>query len=480
MTDITRRSALRQGFGGIALVCSFDFDKRSRTARGTSAYSRLKASGPFEPFQRDLPVLPPLRPVAKNKYVLTIKPGTADILPGYTTPILGYNGQYPGPTIHAQRGTPIELRMINNGGRDLNTHLHGGVTPTPDDGQPHDPIPNGAERTYHYPSVQEEATMWYHDHAHGMTAATVFAGLAGFYVYTDPEHASLDLPQGEYDVPLMSQDRAFNADGSFRYQLDVDRGYRGDTILVNGQVAPRMKVHRRLYRLRFLNGSNARAYELALGNGRPMVQIASDGGLLAAPVLRSSIPLQPAERVEVLVDFSKVGVGSSLVLKNTIGEATTQAVMRFDVVGGGGKEEARIPKKFFELPDLPPVNATRTWPLTFQGLAGSSWQIAGADFSYTRIDARPRLGSSELWTFINNSQRTHPMHLHGYHFRIVSIDGRLPHPGDRGWKDTVPVLPQQTVVIRPNFDYYAGRYVFHCHASEHSDMSMMGTMEVVA
>ena len=190
--------------------------------------------------------------------------------------------------------------------------------------------------------------------------------------------------------------------------------------------------------------------------------------------------MQPAERVEVLVDFSKVGVGSSLVLKNTIGEATTQAVMRFNVVGGGGKEEARIPKKFFDLPDLPPVNATRTWPLTFQGLAGSSWQIAGADFSYTRIDARPRLGSSELWTFINNSQRTHPMHLHGYHFRIVSIDGRLPHPGDQGWKDTVPVLPQQTVVIRPNFDYYAGRYVFHCHASEHSDMSMMGTMEVVA
>ena len=311
MTDITRRSALRQGFGGVALVCSFDFDKRTRAGRAGRAPSRAPpASGPFEPFQRDLPRIPVARPVARDKYVLTMKPGTADILPGYTTPILGYDGRFPGPTIKATRGRPVEVRMINNGGRDLNTHLHGGVTPTADDGQPHDPIPNGAQRTYHYPSVQHAATMWYHDHAHGQTAATVFAGLAGFYIHSDPADAALELPQGDYDVPLMIQDRAFNADGSFRYKLDVDRGYRGDTILVNGQIAPRMRVERRLYRLRFLNASNARPYSLSLGNGRPMVQIASDGGLLPAPVVRTSIPLEPAERVEVLVDFRGVGVGA--------------------------------------------------------------------------------------------------------------------------------------------------------------------------
>src|SRR3954454_25250506 len=243
-----------------------------------------------------------------------MKPGTADMLPGYTTLILGYDGRYPGPTLKGTRGRPVEVRMINNGGRDLNTHLHGGVTPTESDGQPHDPIANGAERTYRYPSVQDAATLWYHDHAHGQTAATVFAGLAGFYIHSDPENAALELPEGDYDVPLLIQDRAFNADGSFRYKLDVDRGYRGDTILVNGQIAPRMKVQRRLHRLRFLNGSNARPYSLALGNNRPLAQIASDVGLLPAPVVRTSIPMQPAERVEVLVDFSKAGIGSSLVL----------------------------------------------------------------------------------------------------------------------------------------------------------------------
>jgi spore coat protein A len=279
-------------------------------------------------------------------------------------------------------------------------------------------------------------------------------------------------------VPLMIQDRAFNADGSFRYRVDIDKGFRGDTILVNGGVVPRMKVERRLYRLRFLNASNARPYELVLGNGRRMVQIASDGGLLPKPVDRPLIPLQPAERADVIVDFRQFGVGSQVILHNTAGEATTQAVMRFDVVKGGA-EDARIPKTLLEAEPLPPVNAQRGFPLTFQGLGRAEWQIGDAGFGMERIDCRPRLGSSELWTFTNNSERTHPMHLHGYHFHVVSIDGTPPHAGDSAWKDTVAVLPHQTVVIRPYFDFYPGRYVFHCHAAEHGDMSMMGQMEVL-
>jgi FtsP/CotA-like multicopper oxidase with cupredoxin domain len=240
-----------------------------------------------------------------------------------------------------------------------------------------------------------------------------------------------------------------------------------------------MKVERRLYRLRFLNASNARAYALQLGNGRTMAQIASDGGMLPKPVNRTSIPLEPAERVDVIVDFRQFGVGSKVILHNTVGEPSTSAVMRFDVVKGGS-EEARIPKKLAEEEELPEVNLERSWPLTFQGLAGggSVWQIAGGGFSEMRIDARPRLGSTELWTWVNQSPRTHPMHLHGYHFRVVSVNGEPPHPGDAGWKDTVAVYPNQTVVVRPYFDYFTGVYVFHCHAAEHGDMSMMGQMEV--
>ena len=241
-----------------------------------------------------------------------------------------------------------------------------------------------------------------------------------------------------------------------------------------------MKVERRLYRLRFNNASNAPPVR-ALARQQPRDdpdrqrhRAAAEAGQ-AARRSRSS----PGERVDVVVDFRQFGVGSKVILHNTAGEATTRAVMRFDVVRGGA-EEARVPKVLSELETLPPVNAQRGWPLTFQGLGGSAWQIGGGNFDEMRIDCRPRQGSTELWTFTNHSQRTHPMHLHGYHFRVVSMNGKRPHPGDAGWKDTVAVYPNQTVVVRPYFDYFGGKYVFHCHAIEHGDMSMMGQMEVVA
>jgi Putative multicopper oxidases len=191
--------------------------------------------------------------------------------------------------------------------------------------------------------------------------------------------------------------------------------------------------------------------------------------------------MEPAERVDIIVDFRQFGVGSKVILRNDGGEPSTTAVMRFDVVRGKA-EEARVPKQLREEDELPAPNAHRSWPLTFQGLAGGSsvWQIAGGGFSEMRIDCRPRLGTTELWTWRNLSNRTHPMHMHGYLFKVVSVNGEPPHPGNRGWKDTVAVYPNEEVVVMPYFDYFAGRYVFHCHAAEHGDMNMMGQMEVVA
>ena len=253
---ITRRAALTRGFGGIALVCSFDFDKvtrtqrqarrpRSRARRRPARSSRSSATCRSRRSRgRSAP-----RPTARSSTRFTMKAGKAEILPGLETPVLGYNGLFPGPTIRAKRGKPIEVRQINESGRELNVHLHGGVTEPQFDGHPHDAIPNGTERLYKYPNVQHSATLWYHDHAHGETAKTLFAGLAAFYILDDPDDKQFDLPQGDYDVPLMLTDRSFNVDGSFRYRTDLDRGFRGDTILVNGAVAPRMKVERRLYRL---------------------------------------------------------------------------------------------------------------------------------------------------------------------------------------------------------------------------------------
>ena len=280
----------------------------------------------------------------------------------------------------------------------------------------------------------------------------------------------------------MITDRSFNKDGSFRYKVDLDRGFRGDTILVNGAVAPRMKVERRLYRLRFLNASNARAYTLVLGNERDMVQIGSDGGLLPAPVKRKVIPLEPAERVDVIVDFRQFGVGSKVILHNTAGEPSTSAVMRFDVVRGG-VEEARIPKVLrrrrraargqrgaLVAADLPGPRGRRR-RCGRSAAAGSPRCGSTA----ARGRARPSCGRGRTCP----SARTRCTCTATTSGSSAST-AQPPHPGDRGWKDTVAVLPNQTVVVRPYFDYFSGVYVFHCHAAEHGDMSMMGQMEVVA
>ncbi len=315
---------------------------------------------PFTPFARDLPIAPELSPVSTRQgvdvYDVDIKEGLAEILPGYETPIYGYEGVYPGPTIRARKGRPAIVRQHNNLSFDSNVHLHGGYVPAAHDGHPMDVIKPGAGFDYTYPNEQDAAFLWYHDHAHGRTAHTLYYGLVGTYLLHDEREEELELPQGEYDVPLVLADHAFNRDGSFRYVENVDVGFRGDTMLVNGAVSPRMAVQRRLYRLRFLNASNARSYDLKLGNGRQMLQIASDGGLLEKPVARTSFPLHPAERIEVLIDFRSFRPGSEIVLQNTAADAgTTRSVMRFDVVNGGGSEEARMPTgRMRTLEKLPP------------------------------------------------------------------------------------------------------------------------------
>ena len=211
-----------------------------------------------------------------------------------------------------------------------------------------------------------------------------------------------------------------------------------------------------------------------------MLQIASDGGLLEAPVARSSFPLHPAERIEVLVDFRAFRPGSEIVLQNTAGEATTKSVMRFDVVRGGGAEEARLPRgRMRTLEKLPAPNATHRWDLSLLTSSGVQWQIANRGFDPGRIDVSPRLGTSELWQWHNPSNRVHPMHLHGMLFRVLERSSGVVHPGERAWKDTVGVLPGETVTVQPWFIPYSGRYVFHCHALEHGDKAMMLQLEVV-
>jgi FtsP/CotA-like multicopper oxidase with cupredoxin domain len=480
----TRRDVMQNGMFSAALLCTLG----SRSLLGgpkvqTSAARRTKQAEPFQPFQVDLPMMPELVPVKSTKttdyYEVAIREGLADILPGFQTPIYGYEGIYPGPTIHARKGRTAIVKQTNTLPFESNVHLHGGYVPSQFDGHPMDVIPAGASFEYRYPNDQDGAYLWYHDHAHGRTARTIHYGLVGTYVLHDDQEEELELPTGEYDIPLVIQDHAFNRDGSFRYAENVDVGFFGDTILVNGAVAPRMRVERRKYRFRILNAGNARGYRLALGRGREMVQIASDGGLLERPVRRREIPIFPAERVEFVIDFGEFTSGSQLVLRNLDGEASTSAVMRFDVERGGGAEDFRVPKRLARLRRLPPPTARRRIELALVSTSGVQWQLNGKGYDPLRTDFRPRLGSSEIWQYTNASNRVHPMHLHGFLFRVLERSSGVVDRADRGWKDTIAVQPNERVEIQPWFGPYAGKFVFHCHNLEHGDKAMMGQLEVV-
>jgi FtsP/CotA-like multicopper oxidase with cupredoxin domain len=481
----SRRDFLHNGVYSVALFCTLG----STGALGgrrvqTSAGRRALAQSKFAPFQRDLPMMPVASPVRTENgvavYELDVREGVAEILPGMQTPIYGYDGIYPGPTIRARKGEPAIVRARNGLGFDTNIHLHGGYVPAASDGHPMDVIAPGASFDYAYPNEQDAASLWYHDHAHGRTARTLYYGLVGSYVLSDDREAGLDLPQEEYDIPIVLADHAFNRDGSFRYTENIDVGFVGDTILVNGAIAPRMRVQRRLYRLRFVNASNSRIYDLRLGNRRPMVQIASDGGLLEHALRRTTVRIHPAERIELLLDFRAFKPGSEVVLHNVSGGATTRAVMRFDVVRGGGSEEARIPRgRMRTLERLPKPNATRSWELSLKTGGGVQWQMASRGFDPMRVDARPRLGTTELWQWRNTSDRSHPMHLHGMLFRVIERSTGVVTAPERGWKDTIGVAPGEKVTVQPWFVPYAGRYVFHCHNLEHGDKAMMLQLEVV-
>jgi spore coat protein A len=254
-------------------------------------------------------------------------------------------------------------------------------------------------------------------------------------------------------------------------------GAMGDVILVNGVAQPRFEVANRKYRLRILNGSNARAYGLTLSSGQPFVQIGTDGGLLPRPVRRTTIPLHPFERVEVIVDFSAVPVGTQVILRNELEAGRTGQIMLFDVVRRE-PDRSSIPTSLRLLERLDPASASATRDFTL-GMDKMSWVVNGQPFDPARIDATPRLGASEIWRFQNRSGMAHPMHVHLDMFQILDRNGTPPAEAESGWKDTVAVGPDEVVRVTVRFTDYAGRYLVHCHNLEHEDNAMMAQFEVV-
>ncbi|MFC8943691.1 multicopper oxidase family protein, partial [Streptomyces griseoincarnatus] len=302
-------------------------------------------------FEIQLPVPPVLRPTSSDGttdyYDVVQQVADLEILPGLRTEAWTYGGSFPGPTIVSRSGRRAAVRHRNELPRPTVVHLHGGHTPAESDGYPMDLVMPADRRDYTYPMEQRAATLWYHDHQHGFTGPAVWRGLAGFHLVHDDAEDALHLPAGDRDIPLMITDRSFAADGGFHYPLVdpsmaehgvQDRymdGVLGDVVLVNGAPWPALDVARARYRLRFLNASNARRYRLELdpqpSDGGALVQVGSDGGLLARPITHDAIDVAPGERFDVVVDFARFAPGTRVRLLNRLGEGRTTEVMCFDV-----------------------------------------------------------------------------------------------------------------------------------------------------
>ncbi len=463
---------------------------------------------------------------------------------------LGFVRSAPGPTFEATRGIPINVTWKNsintpymfavdptfrwanpNNMPMLNqpvtappfppgyraaqspvpiiTHLHGGEVQSTADGQPeawwtydgkHGPTyttytatdPNSA--VFHYPNAQPPTTLWYHDHALGLTRLNVLSGLAGFYLLRDPVDSIAPLlPSGKYEMPLVIQDRSFYANGSFFFPSNGQNPtihpywreeFFGNSIMVNGKVWPNMNVDRGLYRFRLLDGSNARYYTLSFSNGMPFTMIGSDGGYLKAPVTLTKLTIAPAERADILVDFSNVAPGTKIILRNTANapfpdgdpptSITTGQIMQFTVTGNVGHAPVTLssmlnPTLVDAFPSLPTPTKTRVLTLAeverpnttmmMNSAEGEKGEMMMTDLEYlldgqessAPVSEWPQLGTTEDWVVINLTPHAHPIHLHLVQFQLVSRQAIDAMMYERDWvmKNGEPPFNHTTIPVDP-------------------------------
>ena len=446
----------------------------------------------------------------------------------------GYGGaSYLGPTFEAMRNAPVTVQAANQLGThpldfaiDLNLHgtvatdftqpraslhLHGGNTSPANDGHPEDTFMPGTSRPYFYNNNQEAANLWYHDHALGITRLNVYAGLAGAYWLRDQfdtgqPNNPIGLPTGPYEIPLVIQDKIFDADGQLAYPLGEFGSiwapeFFGGVAVVNGKAFPNLNVGRGLYRFRMINGSNSRVYNLRLSNGQAMYVIGGDGGLLNAPVPITRLTIAPGERVDLLIDFSNHSPGTRITMTNNAatpfpngprsvrrGGVPLKDVMQFTVSSSLGFQGA-IPTMLRTTPILP-MTPSRIRNVSLVEIMDPNTGVPltallnNLEWETDQIE-NPVVDTVEQWNIINTTGDTHPIHLHLVMFQVLGrqkfhveeylemfypeIDDpetagsgpypapsaehfayarqQRPDPFEGGWKDTVKANPGEITRI---------------------------------
>ena len=426
---------------------------------------------------------------------------TGEVLKGAADALTEIPGAYLGPIIKARSGQTVRVRFRNALPEPTIIHWHGLHVPESADGHPQLAIDPGETYIYDFKVMDRAGLYWYHPHPHGRTGAQVYNGLAGLFIVNDAEEDALNLPAGS-DVPIVIQDRTFDGDNQLLYNLDAFRmtGFFGERVLVNGRPDYVFSAGTRPYRLRILNGSNARVYALQWSDNSHMRVIGTDGGLLERPVERDFIVLSPGERRDVWVDLSGYAVGSELILldKNPMRADDNGVEILTIKIDHSDELRFSLSERLSTLQlhnEEMAINGENPRSFVLSMGMGMQWLINGKTFEMTKVDKneKVKLGDTEVWEFTNEPHHMmgnlyHPMHIHGLQFQILEraytpqyrSENLAIHAGqvDEGWHDTVLVLPGERVRVLMKFEDYAGLYLYHCHTLEHEDMGMMRNYRV--
>ncbi len=451
-------------------------------------------------------------------------------------------GITPGMTFQEKYGTPVFVRRINNlpqvGAAKISfalpsftIHLHNAHTASESDGEPQDYINPGEFWDHHYanfPAGNDKretlSTLWYHDHRLDFTATNVYAGLSGFYTLFDDMDANdetkkgtFQLPSGKYDVPLIMHDVMFDQNGQPAWDffnpapdnndlpsaLYTTHGMVGDRFTVNRTIQPYLVVEARKYRFRLLNGGPSRIYDIAFQTGQAdgtlsgtdegFYVLSTDGNMLPAPLNISTVRMGPANRHDIIIDFSQYQPGDYLYLINHMeirqdgagwtGRtlANPDKIMQFRVVAATAPDPSQIPAK---LRDLPPINLAevRKERLFVFDYTNGLWTINGKLMDPNRPDVLIEEGSAEIWTFRNAGDSwMHPIHSHFEEFQILEINGK-PVPPDsylHSRKDVALLGPNDEIKLFMRWRDFTGKYVLHCHNVVHEDHAMMLRWDIV-
>lgn len=538
MKVLDRRKFIRLGSTGSAVLLSWPF------LNACEVLSSKKNESSDPDFEPDLDIdltakesqIPLFQGSSTKVWMFETKINT-----GADDAIQQLNDSYFGPTLRVRKGQKVRIRFKNQLPEKSIVHWHGMHVPEKYDGHPKDVIENGETYIYEFEIMNRAGTYWFHPHPHGRTGPQVYNGLAGMLIVSDDEEEKLNLPKGEFDMPIVIQDRAFDQENQLLYlnrgRMDKMMGFMGNRIFINGKPDKNLNLKAgATYRLRFLNASNSRFYKLGWSDGTPITVIGIDGSLLEKPRSLPFMMLGVAERVDIWLDLKDMPKETELTMKSLPFSA---GMMNMGMMGNMGttlplgneydvlkitldtleNNNIELPEKLLTLNKIDPSEAiNEDNPRIFKFfMRRMQWMINGRTWEETGVadEETVKLNTTEIWQLLNSGggmmgdggmmggkgmmgnggmmkggmmQMPHPIHIHQVQFNILERDVSDMDPDvwnsvkegfiDDGWQDTVLLMPGMKIKIIMRFEDFKGLFLYHCHNLEHEDMGMMRNYKI--